>query len=265
MPMRDSSELLHQSMISDRAKSENANTNNTGFFRLPPDLRNQIYELALPVGAEIEPLKPSTTKIPPVLQTCYAIRWEALPMYFASNVYILELSHYKPRGDKYALSWMKSVDARGLASIRNVVIEGRIEREVALDKYTGVLIYDRDWFIMDVDFSNLEKASRVRETPWTAAQTGIKTQDDILLGRKRVEGYADKFKRRNAVAKWSEARYKAEMVSLLETVHGEANAFSAFPLEGWFVFTLIMCLAAFALGRYLDADRVDSGAHGKHA
>ncbi|KAK3636528.1 hypothetical protein LTR56_014154 [Elasticomyces elasticus] len=90
-----------------------------GFLRLPPELRNVIYDLTLPDREYLSPLPPvlrSKTQSslaeaymyvyglaplchsavpPPLLQTCRTVRNEAYPMYFGRNVFVLDVNEFE--------------------------------------------------------------------------------------------------------------------------------------------------------------------------
>ncbi|KAK4959834.1 hypothetical protein LTR10_002722 [Elasticomyces elasticus] len=112
------------------------------FFRLPPELENMIYELALPrnelyITVRLLTLKsldhwlPSTT-VPQLLATCTLIRAEALPIFYGTNTFVLALGvdGWNNQGEfRDTLRWLKSIDSRGVANLERLVFFGRLRCE----------------------------------------------------------------------------------------------------------------------------------------
>ncbi|KAK5721843.1 hypothetical protein LTR15_006436 [Elasticomyces elasticus] len=93
-----------------------------GFLRLPPELRNIVYDLTLPDREYLSPLPPAlrsktqstlaaayglddsyaslaplchSAVPPPLLQTCRTVRNEAYPMYVGRNVFVLDFNEFE--------------------------------------------------------------------------------------------------------------------------------------------------------------------------
>ncbi|TKA83231.1 hypothetical protein B0A55_02948 [Friedmanniomyces simplex] len=111
--------------------------------RLPPELRNLIYDLALPHGQHILPhtYKPKAqndfdhvyrpavpitllASVPALLQTCRLIREDAYPLYLARNTFVLNLEGRGRYGETRA--WLRGMDARHLFYVRSVIVQGGI-------------------------------------------------------------------------------------------------------------------------------------------
>ncbi|KAK3636520.1 hypothetical protein LTR56_014146 [Elasticomyces elasticus] len=128
-----------------RTKNRDSNNNKTTitppFLRLPPELRNMIYELALPRYQEYVPVSDSTPQVrallarnffqpafvPALLATCHTVRTEAFPMFYGNNTFILELGEDRSEGDEKqfrSLAWLEATDARGIASMTTLLVNG---------------------------------------------------------------------------------------------------------------------------------------------
>ncbi|KAK5714285.1 hypothetical protein LTR17_017291 [Elasticomyces elasticus] len=105
----------------------------SGLLRLPAELRNIIYELALPTDnfyvsvRTTEPLpmmrcpaEPIT--IPALLATCRLIRNDTLPVFYGTNIFVLRMGNKKDFRD--TLAWLQSLDQRAVASIVKLVVAG---------------------------------------------------------------------------------------------------------------------------------------------
>ncbi|KAK5714279.1 hypothetical protein LTR17_017285 [Elasticomyces elasticus] len=63
--------------------------------------------------------------MPALLQTSHVVRTEALPVYFASNTFVLDVqSSYKAYCE--SLAWLRAMDPHGLAGMVRIVIVGQI-------------------------------------------------------------------------------------------------------------------------------------------
>ncbi|KAK3683281.1 hypothetical protein LTR37_020394 [Vermiconidia calcicola] len=68
------------------------------FFKLPAELRNQIYELVVPVGREIKRsqnfyARSQDCRLPTLLQLCRRAREEVLPLFYGRNLVVIDLQH----------------------------------------------------------------------------------------------------------------------------------------------------------------------------
>lgn len=83
------------------------------FARLPAELRNHIYDLALVDAGRIEVNRNLSThwNPPPLLQACRQLRNEASPVYYGNNTFTIE--HWNAL--KALETWLRAIgpDARG--------------------------------------------------------------------------------------------------------------------------------------------------------
>ncbi|KAK4893580.1 hypothetical protein LTR27_008047 [Elasticomyces elasticus] len=125
-----------------RDSNNNKNTTNFLFLRLPPELRNMIYELALPTHQSYVPIAPSAPEahaivalscfrpiaVPALLATSRTIRTEALPMFYGNNTFNLgvgeDLSGSDEKQFHSTLAWLESTDPRGIASMTTLSVTG---------------------------------------------------------------------------------------------------------------------------------------------
>lgn len=100
-------------------------------FRLPAELRNIIYEMALPEDHPISvgttpwysstTVPPGTGTQPALTRTCRAIRHEALPIFYAENVFITSLAH--PINEAWMRRWLHAIGPRNRKALQQVHIE----------------------------------------------------------------------------------------------------------------------------------------------
>ncbi|KAK5699491.1 hypothetical protein LTR97_005619 [Elasticomyces elasticus] len=131
-----------RSRTKNRDSNSNQNTTNFPFLRLPPELRNMIYELALPMHQSYVPIAPSAPEahaivalscfrpiaVPALLATSRTIRTEALPIFYGNNTFILDLGEDRAEGDEKqfrSLAWLEATDARGIASMTALFVIGQ--------------------------------------------------------------------------------------------------------------------------------------------
>ncbi|KAK4959832.1 hypothetical protein LTR10_002720 [Elasticomyces elasticus] len=125
-----------------RDSNSNKNTTNFPFLRLPPELRNMIYELALPMHQSYVPIAPSAPEahaivalscfrpiaVPALLATSRTIRNEALPMFYGNNTFSLGLGEDLSGSDEKqfgsTVAWLESTDSRGIASMITLSVTG---------------------------------------------------------------------------------------------------------------------------------------------
>ncbi|KAK5737131.1 hypothetical protein LTR17_006914 [Elasticomyces elasticus] len=130
-----------RSRTKNRDSNSNKNTTNFPFLRLPPELRNMIYELALPRYQQYVPVSACTPEVrallamdffhpafvPALLAACHIIRTEALPMFYGNNTFILGLAEDRSKSDERqirSLAWLEATDARGIASMTTLWVAG---------------------------------------------------------------------------------------------------------------------------------------------
>ncbi|KAK4959831.1 hypothetical protein LTR10_002719 [Elasticomyces elasticus] len=86
-------------------------------IRLDKDHTESVYE---PYFADTKPMS-----LPPLLRANRQIRKEALPVYFADNIFVFDVgSCYKAYCE--SLAWVWSTDSNGRAAMRNIVIVGQV-------------------------------------------------------------------------------------------------------------------------------------------
>ncbi|KAK4918023.1 hypothetical protein LTR49_014161 [Elasticomyces elasticus] len=86
-------------------------------IRLDKDHTESVYE---PYFADTKPMS-----FPPLLRANRQIRKEALAVYFANNVFVLDVgSCYKAYCE--SLAWVRITDSDGMAAMRNIVIVGQV-------------------------------------------------------------------------------------------------------------------------------------------
>lgn len=72
--------------------------------RLPGELRNRIYELLVPSGSTFEVTTDTAARTQPsVSKVCRQLRAETLPIYYAANIFILEI---RGSDTSPALKWL---------------------------------------------------------------------------------------------------------------------------------------------------------------
>ncbi|KAK5127544.1 hypothetical protein LTR85_006884 [Meristemomyces frigidus] len=84
-------------------------TDHSGFLKLPPELRNRIYEMVL-VEEDFIHVTRQPSFEPPLLKTCHQIRDDALQIYFEMNAFVF----YAPAFDSTAIMrWTAKVRRMG--------------------------------------------------------------------------------------------------------------------------------------------------------
>jgi hypothetical protein len=109
---------------------------NSPLLRLPPELRNYIYELAVvPVHGVakistwcLEPIPQVRTAVqPPIPGTCRQIRNEALPIFYNCSVLYLEPDSFVTAGhrDQYhqALHLMAEIGEKNRSNLAHIIVE----------------------------------------------------------------------------------------------------------------------------------------------
>ncbi|KAK3651922.1 hypothetical protein LTR56_005431 [Elasticomyces elasticus] len=216
---------------SSHASAQSANSTQSRLLQLPPELRNHIYEFVLPKllkmssikpgsrqGARRQlmlhsehhdgpsrPVKPQPVTIPALLQTCQLLRADALPKYFAENIFLLVLDN-KDGAYKYTIKWLECTDARGLYYLKRPLIHCDVER---VHGYK----YFRYAFTTRVNASLPTKSSRVgvirHETPFQGPD------DRFAVAAQAIRDFA----RNRAIFQPSQEEHKANWIKLARDVH----------------------------------------------
>ena len=248
-----------------------------GLFRLPPELRNAIYDLALPRDTCIVPYMRCLrldalsrtllehelcklcdmagismdsivrkTAIPSLQQISQAVRYEALPMYYAYNKFILDLNN---DGDRFghSLAWLDSVDARGLASIVAMVVVGHTDCNTPRQPLWGQgHSPDSRVFAMQTTFSltiradylSLGQTFVVQQLRVAKPGCGHEHPDRV----ERVTRLVREFEDTRIVECWDEKRYKAKVIALLRRTQYDDEV-----TPGRCLFLMFMVLSACVL------------------
>jgi hypothetical protein len=136
LSMANGSSLHHGSL------KYNHHHNNSPLLRLPPELRNYIYELAVvPVNGvagvypwdRVRAARDRTAVQPPITQTCRKIRNEALPIFYDCSVLYLkpdywvspEMMKREMHHERYweALNFMAGIGEKNRANLAHIVVE----------------------------------------------------------------------------------------------------------------------------------------------
>ena len=245
---------------SDRGK-QIVNTGTPGLLRLPPELRNHIYELVLPEDACLASMgylrfnapevfrrelariylqRPSAHSAKPtlwpLLQVCRTIRYEAMLMPSAHNVPILNLRNDDGSYER-SLAWLESADARAIACTRKAVVRGYYRCPWAHprgSKPTGIL------FAFEVGLSVVNGQTGIRSCGiWLSGCAHHRHEELKPLRNARIESLAASFVERGAAEQWDAGRHKAEMVRLLKSMHREAAMRERVAIsESWYWWAL---------------------------
>ncbi|KAK5737132.1 hypothetical protein LTR17_006915 [Elasticomyces elasticus] len=196
----------------DHASDHDRNTT-PAFFRLPAELRNLIYELALPRNENYMTVRSPTLRCAvqfvPLLATCRLIRGEALPIFFGTNNFMLELgdnsgNHKEKFRD--TLRWLQSIDSRGITNLARLVFLGRLncgwEKHSHIFKMQMSFVPSESGQATCYDYSNLPESCPAAAARARSAKELLQ-EYAVLWDATRVEGSGE------------EAR-----VALLETVKG---------------------------------------------
>ncbi|KAK5690557.1 hypothetical protein LTR97_012110 [Elasticomyces elasticus] len=151
------------------------------------------------------PVKPQPVAIPALLQTCQLIRADALPMYFAENIFLFVLDN-KDGAYKDTMRWLEHTDARGLYYLKRPLIHCDVER---VHGYK----YFRYAFTTRVNASLPTKSSRVgvirHETPFQGPD------DRFAVAAQAIRDFA----RNRAILQPSQEEHKASWIKLARDVH----------------------------------------------
>ncbi|KAK4945853.1 hypothetical protein LTR10_014944 [Elasticomyces elasticus] len=216
---------------SGHASAQSANGTQSRLLQLPPELRNHIYELVLPKLLKLSPInpglrqgargqlmlysehhdgpsrpvKPQPVTIPALLQTCRLLRADALPRYFAENIFMLVLDN-KDGACNYTIKWLEHTDARGLYYLKRPLIHCDVER---VHGYK----YFRYAFTTRVNASLPTKSFRVgvirHETPFQGPD------DRFAVAAQAIRDFA----RNRAILQPSQEEHKANWIKLARDVH----------------------------------------------
>ncbi|KAK3659746.1 hypothetical protein LTR56_001110 [Elasticomyces elasticus] len=113
----------------------------TGFFDLPPEVRNSIYDYALVPANGIRPLDP-TAEVPntALLAASPLIKAEAEKMYWESNRVVFELSNRDVlAGAPAAAEWLLAAGSEKIAKLSSLTITrgARFSMELCHGLYNG--------------------------------------------------------------------------------------------------------------------------------
>lgn len=93
-------------------------------FRLPAELRNAIYEMALTATSvlELEPWRTRATAPtqPPLTRTCRAIRAEALPIFYSSNDFLAAICDVED--EKRLQHWLAAMGSYNRVHLTHVLV-----------------------------------------------------------------------------------------------------------------------------------------------
>jgi hypothetical protein len=95
------------------------------FFRLPPELRNQVYDHLIPTGNYYTlTARPSGTSLS-ILQVSRTTRNDTVPMFYGANRFLLEITTLQ----RYKIAWkfLHALDNLALSWLRNVWIAGMLQ------------------------------------------------------------------------------------------------------------------------------------------
>lgn len=101
------------------------------FFRLPAELRNQIYDMVMPTGQEIvkRHILPKSRgwqgNLPPLMQVCHQLRQELFVLFYTSNLFTVCLNDFlmHPKSQQRRRSSVVLLPQGGTACLRNIKIE----------------------------------------------------------------------------------------------------------------------------------------------
>lgn len=93
----------------------------SGFGRLPGELRNRIYDLVVPSGARREVIADAAACAQPVLsRVCHQLRAEILPIYYIENTFAMKI--YMCDTDA-ATKWLRCLGSENAMHLRKVRVE----------------------------------------------------------------------------------------------------------------------------------------------
>ncbi|KAK5692976.1 hypothetical protein LTR97_010452 [Elasticomyces elasticus] len=109
-------------------------------LELAPELRNAIF---VEVLVEVGEIWISSSNVPPLLQTCRQIRADALQLYYASNVFRVDLR--RDRFDDSIVPWLKSTGTSALPVLSTIWLDDIYhslvaDAEEALNNYAKQLL-----------------------------------------------------------------------------------------------------------------------------
>lgn len=97
------------------------------FLKLPPELRNRIYEAVLTdpyaisaVHWDFEIPRSTTPEQPPLTRTCRAIRAEALPIFYSSNTFMIGVK--RECDAAYLRVWLKAIGPQNRDAVHEVIV-----------------------------------------------------------------------------------------------------------------------------------------------
>lgn len=105
--------------------SRHSKMDNSPLLRLPPELRNHIYDLVFAEGGTINidaPHYPQEIQVPTLLHTCRQLRAEASSVYYSTHIFVARVS--RRHGLSPALKdWLRKIGVEGRALIRAIHLE----------------------------------------------------------------------------------------------------------------------------------------------
>lgn len=101
------------------------------FFKLPAELRNEIYAMVMPKNQEIvkRHILPKSRgwqgNLPPLMQVCHQLRQELFQLFYASNLFTVCLNDFllHPKSTQRRHSSVNLLPKHGTACLRRIKIE----------------------------------------------------------------------------------------------------------------------------------------------
>ncbi|KAK5737130.1 hypothetical protein LTR17_006913 [Elasticomyces elasticus] len=228
-----------------------------GILRLPPELRNIVYDLTLPDREYLLPLPPAlrlktqsslaaayglddsyaslaplcySAVPPPLLQTCRTVRNDAYPMYFGRNIFVLDVNEFDDISLQTFFTLPRVVKALLRASTAtrysNTIEWLRTANTHAIFCMRNVLVVDRvacglTWHTRrSYNFAATVDLFPVEE----AVQIHLQGQSDrrMIMVTNQVSMVLEEFVQFNLTADMSEIRQKKELIATVRKVHDKA-------------------------------------------
>ncbi|KAK3705650.1 hypothetical protein LTR37_013258 [Vermiconidia calcicola] len=141
--MKDSSSAINGIIArfgSDSARQANDDRNkDSPLTKLPPELRNRIYYAALPIRKQMS-IKTIRGDAPPhvlnLLQVCRALREEAIRIFYANNIFTLDVSFSCDRERTY--SWLRHFPSYAISFLRSVCLQGRVRYTMQCGTWSSI-------------------------------------------------------------------------------------------------------------------------------
>lgn len=111
--------VMHCLSISATASSKVWNSDTqAGLFRLPPELRNRIYEMIVPRNNLLGCCSRLDRVNMGSLQICHAIRTEAISIFYGCNTFCIDMRSERSRGA--AWKWLDGLCPTAIAALRHL-------------------------------------------------------------------------------------------------------------------------------------------------